>query len=74
MFEKKTVRDVDVKDQVVLVRTDYNVPLTVTDEGKMAVASDFRIREGLPTLRYLLENGAKKLILMSHMGRVGGEG
>lgn len=69
MFEKKTVRDVDVEDQVVLVRTDYNVPLTVTEEGKTAVASDFRIREGLPTIRYLLENGAKKLILMSHLGR-----
>lgn len=69
MFEKKTVRDVEVKDQVVLVRTDYNVPLVVTDEGKTAVASDFRIREGLPTIKYLLENGAKKLILMSHMGR-----
>lgn len=73
MFEKKTVRDADVKDQVVLVRTDYNVPLTVTDEGKMAVVSDFRIREGLPTIQYLLENGAKKLILMSHMGRPEGK-
>lgn len=69
MFKKKTVRDVEVKDQVVLVRTDYNVPLTETEEGKMVVASDFRIREGLPTLKYLLDNGAKKLILMSHMGR-----
>lgn len=73
MFEKKTVRDVDVEGKVVLVRTDYNVPLTVTEEGKTAVASDFRIREGLPTLRYLLEKGAKKLILMSHMGRPEGK-
>lgn len=73
MFEKKTVRDVEVKGQVVLVRTDYNVPLTVTDEGKSAVASDFRIREGLLTLKYLLENGAKKLILMSHLGRPEGK-
>lgn len=69
MFEKKTVRDIDVKDQVVLVRADYNVPLREMEDGIMRIASDFRVREGLPTLRYLLENGAKKVIVISHLGR-----
>lgn len=69
MFEKKTVRDADVKDQVVLVRADYNVPLVEQDDGTMRITSDFRIKEGLPTLRYLLKNWAKKIIIISHLGR-----
>lgn len=69
MFEKKTVRDVDVKDQVVLVRADYNVPLDEREDGTMRVLSDFRIREGLPTLKYLLEHEASKVIIISHLGR-----
>lgn len=69
MLNKKTVRDVDVKDQIVLVRTDYNVPLAEDEAGKMRVVSDFRVRESLPTIKYLLENGAKKVVLISHLGR-----
>ncbi len=69
MFQKKTIRDVDVKDQVVLVRADYNVPLYEDEEGDVQVASDFRVRESLPTINYLLENGAQKVILISHLGR-----
>ncbi len=69
MFDKKTVKDVDVKDQIVLMRTDYNVPLGEDDNGDPKVMSDFRIKENLPTLRYLLENGAKKIIIISHLGR-----
>lgn len=69
----KTLKDVDVKDKIVLVRTDYNVPLFRDEEGKWQVASDLRIRANLPTLSYLREHGAKKIVLLSHLGRPKGK-
>ncbi len=66
MIEKKTVRDVDVKDKRVLVRCDFNVPLDM--DNPSVITSDKRIVESMPTINYLIENGAK-VILCSHLGK-----
>lgn len=69
MFNKKTINDVDVRGKVILLRADYNVPITYTESGEAEILNDFRIRASLSTLKNLIERGAKKIIIISHMGR-----
>ena len=64
---KKTVKDINVQGKRVIVRCDFNVPMK---EG--VITDDIRIVSALPTVKYLMEQGAK-VILMSHMGRPEGE-
>lgn len=68
MFTKKTVKDVSLKDKLVLLSADYNVP--GDKDGK--VLSDYRILNSLPTIQYLLKEGAKVAII-SHRGRPEGQ-
>ena len=67
MYNKKTIEDIDVKGKRVLVRCDFNVP-----QKDGVITSDKRIVEALPTVRYLMEGGAR-VILCSHMGKPKGE-
>jgi len=69
-YNKKTVKDVEVKGKKVLLRCDFNVPMA--KDGSGVITDDKRIRAALPTIQYLLEQGAA-VIACSHMGKPKGE-
>ena len=64
LYDKKSVTDIDVAGKKVIVRVDFNVPL---DEN-LKITDDKRIRAALPTIKYLVDNKAK-IVLVSHLGR-----
>ncbi len=63
-FPKQTIRDVNLRGKTILLRADYNVPLTKCGQ----ISDDLRIRASLPTLNYLLDQNCK-IVIMSHLGR-----
>jgi phosphoglycerate kinase len=67
MFKKKTIRDIDLKDKRILLRTDYNVPL---ENGK--ITDDYRIKKSLPTIDYLIKQNCR-IVVCSHLGRPDGK-
>ncbi|EOD00767.1 phosphoglycerate kinase [Caldisalinibacter kiritimatiensis] len=68
MLNKKSITDMELKDKRVLVRCDFNIPMN--DNGE--ITDDRRIRSALPTIKHIIEEGGK-VILMSHLGRPKGE-
>jgi len=66
---KMTVKDLDLKNKTVLMRADFNVPL----DNTLAITDDTRVRETVPTIKFILDQGAKKVVLMSHLGRPDGK-
>ena len=63
-YQKASIADVDVSGQVVLVRVDFNVPMSGNE-----ITDDSRIVASLPTIRDLIDRGAKQVVLLSHLGR-----
>lgn len=65
MQNTKSVKDIDVSGKRVLIRVDFNVPM----DDDFEISDDTRIREALPTINYCIDNGAKNIVLISHLGR-----
>ena len=67
-MDKKSIKDVDIKDKKVLIRVDFNVPM----DKDRNITDDIRIKAALPTIEYVLDQGGKAVI-MSHLGRPKGQ-
>ncbi|ANV97321.1 phosphoglycerate kinase [Helicobacter enhydrae] len=65
MQKVQTPRDVNLEDKRVLIRVDFNVPM----DQEFNISDDTRMREALPTINYCIDQGAKSIILVSHLGR-----
>ena len=68
MFTKRTVKEVDLKGKRVLLRADYNVPLK---DGQ--ISDDYRIKQSLETVKYILDQEGSSLVIISHLGRPDGQ-
>lgn len=68
-MDKKTIKDVVLKNKRIIVRVDFNVPI---DKKTKSISDDTRIKAALPTLNYILSRHPEKLILMTHLGRPNG--
>ncbi len=66
---KLTIKDLDFNKKTVLMRADFNVP----QDANLNITDDTRIRATLPTIKYILGNGVKKIVLISHLGRPDGK-
>jgi len=71
LSNKLSITDVDLKGKRVLIRVDFNVPLDKETNSK--ITNNQRIAGALPTIKYAIENGAKAVVLMSHLGRPDGK-
>jgi 3-phosphoglycerate kinase len=68
LFKKKTIRDIDIKNKRVLMRADYNVPIK---DG--VIENDYRIKQSLQTIDYIMNQWGASLVIISHLGRPEGK-
>jgi len=71
LSNKLSIQDVDLKGKRVLIRVDFNVPLDKETNSK--ITNNQRIAGAVPTIKYAIDNGAKAVVLMSHLGRPDGK-
>jgi len=68
-MDKMTVKDIPLKDKKIIMRVDFNVP----QDEQLNITDDARIQASLPTIKYILDKAAAKIVLMSHLGRPKGK-